>query len=208
MKARARMAAGTVALMVIVGLMPLLASANHQTVTDPNDGKGPLDVHRVAVKGKRARPKWKVVTFSGWSAQSIWDQGYGLVYLDTLGDRHFDYYGLVRSNGYALEGTLWRQRKKKGDVKMGKLQVARSNHRSFTVKIPLRKLEIPAARVYYRWYVQTITTSDVCPRSCFDRAPDDGAVTEPVPGRTSTTTIPPTIVPSVSVTPTPTPSSS
>ena len=201
----------TVAIVVVGALLatlPLIASANHQAVRDRNDTKGALDVKRVAVKGTRSRPKWQVVTFSGWSAASIWDQGYGLVYLDTFGSGRFDYYALVRSNGYSLDATLWRDRKHKRDYRVSKLHVARSTHRSFTVKIPLRKLKIPKARLAYRWYVQTIVSSGVCPRSCFDRAPDSGAVAEPIPGRKPPSTPPPTIVPSILPTPRPTPSAS
>ena len=207
MKRHARVAASLVVLFATVALLPLLASANHQDVDDANDVKGILDVKRVQVKGTRASPKWRIVTFSSWSATAIWDGGYGLVHLDTLGDEHFDYYALVRSNGYGLEATLWRHRRKSGDTRLGKLHVARSDRRSFTVKIPLRKLKIPEARLVYRWYAQTLVTSDACPRACLDRAPDAGAVTEPLAGRTPPSTTP-TIPPIPSITATPTPSAS
>jgi hypothetical protein len=198
---RERLVAAVVLVGAALTVVPLFASANHAAVRDSNDTKGVLDVRRVAVKGKRERPKWQVVTFSGWSAASVWDQGYGLVYLDTFGEGRFDYYALVLSNGYSLNGTLWRDRKKKADYRVAKLHVARANRRSFTVKIPLGKLKIPDARLTYRWYAETIVSSGACPRSCLDRAPDSGAVTEPVPGREPPTTPPPTIVPSLTVTP-------
>ena len=194
------------ALGAALGMVPMLASANHQAVRDHNDTKGVLDVRRVNVKGTRARPKWQVVTFSGWSAASIWDQGYGLVYLDTFGGGRFDYYALVESDGYSLNASLWRDRRKKSDRRTSKLHVARAGRRSFTVKIPLRKLKLPDARLTYRWYVETIMSNDVCAHPCFDRAPDSGAVAEPIPGRQPPSTPPPTIIPSL--TPTPRPSAS
>jgi hypothetical protein len=200
---KARIVAAVVVAGAAFAVLPLFASANHAPVRDSNDTKGALDVRHVKVKGTRSRPKWQVVTFSRWSAASIWDEGYGLVYLDTFGKGRFDYYALVRSDGYALEATLWRDRKKKADNRVAKLHVARSNHKSFTVKIPLRKLKLPKARLTYRWYVETIVSSEVCPRSCFDRAPDSGAVAEPIPGRKPPSTPPPTIVPSITVTPRP-----
>ena len=203
-----RVAALGIALVLLaaLALIPLLARANHQPATDRNDTRGPLDVRRVEVNGTRSKPKWRVVTFGRWGARSIWDKGYGLVHLDAFGDGHFDYFALVRSNGHGLEAALWRDRKKKDDARLGKLHVARSDRRSFTVEVPTRRLHIPQARVFYRWYVQTIAVTRNCPRSCFDRAPDHGAVTEFVRRPPPTSTLPPG--PSVSpVTPTPSPSS-
>jgi hypothetical protein len=203
---KARIAAAVVLLGAALALLPLLASANHAAVKDKNDTKGALDVKRVTVKGTRARPKWQVVTFSGWSAASIWDEGYGLVYLDTFGGGRFDYYALVSSDGYSLNASLWRDRQKKSDHRVRKLHVARATRRSFTIKIPLSRLKIPDARLTYRWYVETIMSNGACARPCFDRAPDAGAATEPIPGRKPPTTPPPTIIPSL--TPTPRPSAS
>ncbi len=123
----------------------------------------------------------------------MWDEGYGLVYFDTFGTKRFDYYALVRSDGYHLEATLWRDRKRKRDVRVSKLHVARADRRSFTVTVPLRKMKIPRSRRSYRWYVETIAVDDgACPRSCLDRAPNRGAVAEPVPGGTPLPTIVPT----------------
>lgn len=196
------------ALLASLAALPFLALANHQPATDPNDTRGPLDVRRAIVKGTRTKPKWRVTTFGRWGARSIWDKGYGLVYVDALGDEHFDHFALVRSNGYALEASLWRDRKKKDDVRVGRLHVARSDRRSFTVRIPLGRLDMPEARLFYRWYVQTIAVTRRCPRSCFDRAPDEDAVTEFVtrPGPTTTgSTIPP--IPPITPSPSASPSS-
>jgi hypothetical protein len=192
-----------VALLGGLAAIPLLAWANHQPTTDGNDTRGPLDVKRVDVKGTRSKPKWRVSTFGRWGAQSIWDKGFGLVHIDAFGDEYYDHYALVRSNGFGLEASLWRDRKRKDDVRVGKLEVARTNRRSFTVRIPLERLKIPDARVFYRWYVQTIVTG-VCPRSCFDRAPDKGAVTEFISQPPPQSTIPPTpSIPPVTATPSP-----
>lgn len=179
-------------LVTALAALPFLALANHEPATDGNDTRGPLDVRRVTVKGTRAKPKWRVSTFARWGARSIWDKGYGLVRVDALGDDHFDHYALVRSNGYALDATLWRDRKRKDDVRVGRLHVARSDRRSFSVRIPLRRLQMPDARPFYRWYVETIAVTRRCPRACLDRAPDDGSVTEVVAGPSPTTTRLPT----------------
>jgi hypothetical protein len=201
-------------LLAAVAALPLFAWANHEPATDANDTRGPLDVRLVDVNGTRSKPKWRVTTFGRWGARSIWDKGYGLVHLDAFGDDHFDHYALVRSNGFALEASLWRNRKSKDDVRLGKLHVARTNQRSFTVRVPLGRLDMPQSRLFYRWYVQTIVVTRSCPRSCFDRAPDDGAVTELVPQPEPPTSPPPTPTlspptPTLSpITPSPSPSPS
>ena len=193
--------------LLAASMVPLWAWANHEPAADGNDTRGPLDVRRVDVKGTRVKPKWRVTTYGTWGPQSIWDKGYGLVHLDAFGDEHYDHYALVRSNGFALEASLWRDRKSKDDVRVGALNVARTNKRSFTVRVPLRRLHIPDARLFYRWYVQTIVVSRSCPRTCFDRAPDDGAVTELVPQPQPTPSAPPTpSIPPVTPTPSPSPS--
>lgn len=201
MKRRSVVALVVVALAALAVALPLLASARREGLRDTNDVRGPLDVKKVGFISHRSHPKWRVTTFSRWTAASIWDTGYGLVFLDTFGNGRFDYYALVRSDGYALDGTLWRDRKKKSDRRVAKLHVARADHRSFTVTIPLRKLAIPKARLTYRWYVETIASGGPCPRTCIDRAPDKGAVTEPIPGRKAATTPPPTIIPPVTPSP-------
>jgi hypothetical protein len=189
-----------VTLLAGLAALPLLARANHQPADDGNDTRGPLDVRTVQVKGTRAKPKWRVTTFGRWGPETIWDKGYGLVRLDAFGDEHYDHYALVRSNGFALQASLWRDRRRKDDVRVVKLHVARTNKRSFTVRVPLRRLNIPDARLFYRWYVQTIVVTSACPRSCFDRAPDDGAVTELIPTGTEP---PPSPLPTPTLTVTP-----
>ncbi|HEY7873871.1 MAG TPA: hypothetical protein VIG64_01995 [Actinomycetota bacterium] len=196
------------ALMASLALAPLLAQANHQSPEDGNDTRGVLDVRRVDVKGTRSKPKWRVATSARWDARTIWDKGYALVYFDVLGNEHFDHYALVGSNGFGLEGSLWRDRRQKPDARIGALHVARSDRRSFTVRVPLRRLDIPRARLTYRWYVQTILVNGRCPRSCLDRVPNDGAVTEPVPEPNVTSPPPTPPLPSITPSLSPRPSGS
>lgn len=183
--------------------------ARHIQLEDPDDTGGLLDVRRVEVSGQE-RPKWEFITFSPWSKKRIWDRGYALVYLDTEGGNRFDKYALIRSTGFSLEGTLWRDRKVKSDVKIGKLAVWRRSDHSVTVRVPLRKLDIPVARTYYRWFTETLFSSKSCRTVCIDRVPDAGAVEEPLIETTPspTPTITPTVLPTLTPTPTESPTGS
>ncbi len=184
-----------VAFVAAAVVVPLVASARHANVVDPNDTRGALDVSLVEVEGNE-KPRWKIVTFDRWTAKQVWDKGFALVYFDTFGAERFDYYALVRSVGDGLKGTLYRDRSAKSDYAVAKLEVWRPNRRTVMVKVPLTKLNIGPDRLSYRWYVQTLMTNTNCRRVCFDRAPDEGAVEEP--------TAEPAPSPSLTVMPSPT----
>jgi len=178
--------------------VPLIASARHVDVVDPADTRGALDISRVKVQGTE-KPRWHIVTFDRWTAKQIWDKGFALVYFDAFGDDRFDHYALVRSVGDRMRGTLYRDRVKKRDYTVGRLEVWRPNRRTVVVKVPLEKLRIGSHRLFYRWYSQTLMTNTNCRRVCFDRAPDQGAIEEP------TAEPAPSPSPSVTVIPTPAP---
>lgn len=187
--------------------LPLLAVASHVDVRDGNDTRGLLDVRRIDVRGSE-RPTWNVITFSDWSVDQMFDAGYLLVRLDTFGDARYDYYALVRSDGFGMRGTLVRDRKQKPDFNVGSLDAWHPTRTSVKVRVPLRKMRIGDARVTYGWRVQTLFSSDNCPRVCIDNVPDDAAIRETIPGRgpvvTPTVTATPTVVPTDTPTPTPT----
>lgn len=185
--------------------VPLLAVAGHVEVRDADDTKGLLDVQRIDVTGSE-RPTWNVITFSGWSVARLFDAGYLLVRLDTFGDARFDYYALVRSDGSGLRGTLVRDRKRKPDFNVGALDAWHPTRSSVRVRVPLRKMRIGEQRITYGWRVQTLFSSDNCPRVCIDNIPDDRAVRETIPGRgpVATPTVTPTVVPTETPTATPT----
>ena len=189
--------------------LPLLAVAAHVDVRDGDDTRGLLDVRKVDVTGSE-RPTWNVITFSGWSVTEMFDAGYLLVRLDTFGDARYDYYALVRSDGFGMRGTLVRDRKSKPDFNAGSLDAWHPTRTSVKVRVPLRKMRIGDQRVTYGWRIQTLFSSDRCPRVCIDNIPDDRAIRETIPGRgpvvTPTVTATPTITPTE--TPTTTPSSS
>jgi len=179
--------------------LPLLATAGHETVQDGNDTKGLLDVRRVKVDYAK-RPRWTIVTWRGWTPRRVWDRGYFLVQLDTFGSDRFDYYAFVRSNGRRMIGTLVRDRVSRPDRTVSSVRAFKPSRNKLRVRFPLTKMRIGDKRLSYRWNVQTIFSSNGCPRSCFDFAPDQGAIQEPVPDR-----VPPTPTPTITETPTPDP---
>jgi hypothetical protein len=190
-----------VVLCVAALAVPWLASAQHQVVQDGNDTAGPLDVRRVKVDFTE-RPRWTIGTWNGWTVERLWDRGYFLIQLDTFSTERFDYYAFVRSTGYGMKGTLVRDRAKKPDYTVSKIKAFKSARNQLRVRFPLSKMRIGDGRLFYRWAVQTIATMNKCPTSCFDLAPNQGAVREPVPGRIKPT---PTVSPTPTITETPTP---
>lgn len=194
-----------VLLAALVGLaiaLPLLAVASHVDVRDPNDTRGVLDVRRVDVIGSE-RPTWKVITFSDWTVARLWDKGYFLVHLDTFGSARYDYYALVRSNGYRMKGTLVRDRQGEPDFNVAKLRAWHPTRTSIKVRVPLSRMRIGAQRLQYFWQIQTLFSSKPCVEICIDDAPNNGGVAEPIPGRTPEPIPNPTFSPTVMPTVTP-----
>jgi hypothetical protein len=179
-----------VAIVIASLLVPVLVWAHHVDPRDPNDTPGPLDVRRVNVV-RRSTPRFEIITWRGWTAKEIWDQGFGLVRLDTFGSSRFDYYALVRSTGTRLRGDLFRDRSRGSDRRLFALKTSKSSRRSFRVRIPLKRLRMPRSRAIYRWEVQTLFVGNRCRRTCFDFVPNQGSVRERNPFATTTTTIPP-----------------
>ena len=167
--------AGALVLALLAAGSP--AAANHTDQTDANDTRGVLDVSAVFHRHHAVPPSWEIVTFARWTPGSIWDAGYLLVWIDTLGDEDPDYYALVRSTGRGVAGSLWRDRRRK-DGFVARLRTNRANQRSVRVAVPFRKMEVGDHRTVYRWSVQTILTGGPCSRPCFDLVPDGGAQIE------------------------------
>lgn len=181
-----------------------LAMGADRGLTDPNDTPGILDVHRVVFEDLRGEaPAWTVITASGWRIGPLWDRGYVFVELDTMGREPADYYALVRSDGNALRGELYRVVTRRGrhDARVADLTVWRKGPASVSVKVPLKLMAFGANRVDYRWWVVTTLTGTKCPSTCVDRVPDEGSVQAWLPGRSPTPTPSPSVSPIPSVSP-------
>jgi len=179
-------------------LSPWASYASHADLRDRNDQRGPLDVRAVGMSSGN-QPSWTIRTWDRWSATSIWDRGFLALKYDTFGDSHFDYYALIRSDGFRLRGTLHRDYKRQADEQLRRLATARPDRASVRVKVPLGAMRFDEEFVF-RWTTATTWLSGRCEGGiCLDRAPNKGAVEEPRrPVPTPTLTVSPT--------PTPTPS--
>jgi hypothetical protein len=194
-----RVAAPFVAALVTITLVVVAAGAHHSDLEDPDDTRGKLDVKHVRFAHVGRPPFWTVVTFGEWRTAAMWDRGYIMVSLDTQGGARAEYYLLIRSVRTALEGTLWRARVHEPDAYLGSVPVKRLSRRSASVQMRLTRVTFGSSRTYYRWWVETVFTSDVCRRTCHDRAPNRDAVLQWRPGMSPT----PSPTPSPSGSPSP-----
>ncbi|HEY7400826.1 MAG TPA: hypothetical protein VH989_08000 [Actinomycetota bacterium] len=168
----------------------LTAWAALVTVQDPNDTQGLFDVRTVRFDPERP-PEWTVITFGSWTTKGVWDKGYVLVYLDTLGNHDPDYFALIRSDGDDMRADLYRDLA--NDRLLRHLIVWRNGSHQVSVRIPLRFVKIGPKRTLYRWSALTLYTSANCKVPCIDLVPDDGMVDEtlsPSPTPTPTPTSP------------------
>ncbi|MGH2699767.1 MAG: hypothetical protein ACRDJL_11315 [Actinomycetota bacterium] len=179
---KARLALITVVALTVASLSTIFASAGHRDPSDGNDRRGKLDIRRVRMWGSAHKPGWSITVFRRFSNKEMRDNGFFLIQLDTVGDVHFDYYALVGSNGRGIQGSLWRDRKKKRDRRIGKLAAwrPRDDRKTVTVRIPLSKLRTGGdTRLTYRWFVKTIFVGRGCRRVCIDRVPNKNSITDP-----------------------------
>jgi hypothetical protein len=158
------------------------ASAQTSVITDPNDATG-LDISRVTIANADTPPPiWTIRTFRRWTIHGIWDKGYFMVELDTIGGVSPEYRAVVRSDGRRMRGELFRVRSHATDVAIGALRTHKVDARSVAVSVQLSKLAFGPDRTAYKWDVLTSFASKKCPgATCFDRAPDDGSIAQPLP---------------------------
>ena len=183
-------------LLVLVPAMALtfqvLAIASHEPARDRRDVRGPLDIRGAHVSEDR-KPRWTTFTYAKWRARNIFDRGYFVIQFDTVGDPHFDYFAMIRSDGYRLQGTLHRDYRKRDDEHVVGLAVWRPGRGSLKVKIPIGRMRGGSDR-FYRWKLRSLWTGSTCQDVCIDKVPNDGAIVEPVgagPSPTPTITITP-----------------
>jgi hypothetical protein len=171
-----RAAAPFAGVLITIVLMTVVAGAHDTDFLDPNDARGKLDVKQVRLAHVPGPPTWTIVTFAEWSTAGMWDRGYIMVLLDTQGGVGAEYYLLVRSAGSALQGSLWRAHPYGPDSYLGSVPTSRPSRRSASVQMSLKRLTFGASRSFYRWWIQTVYTSDLCRRTCHDRAPNQQSV--------------------------------
>lgn len=186
---------------LVVPLLSIVAGAHDTDLLDPNDTRGALDVRQVRLAHEPGPPRWTIITFEEWRTAKMWDRGYLMVLLDTEAGAPPEYYLLVRAERSELKGSLWRVRATGPDSYLGSVPTRRYSRRSASVQVGLKRLVFGPQRTFYRWWVQTVLTSDICRRTCHDRAPDVEGVLQWRPRMSP----PPSQSPSPSESPTPAP---
>jgi len=182
----AHTAAPFVVAMVTIALVALVAGAHDTDLADPDDARGKLDVKQVRLAHQPGPPRWTIVTFGEWRTAEMWDRGYLMVLLDTQGGAGAEHYLLVRSSGTQLQGSLWRARVVGPDSFLGTVPVERWSRRSASVQVGLSRLTFGASRTFYRWWVRTVYTGELCHRTCHDVAPNGEPVLQWRPGMSPT----------------------
>lgn len=173
--------AGVLAAAVLVVAVALPVLASKLLVTDANDTTGVLDVHEVRLRDPDGSPpSWTVFTFKDWTPRSLWDRGYFLLNLDTLGTAEADYYVVVRAERTGLRAGMWRRRADAIDRRLFSVRVRRRGDNGVRMWVRLGRLPIGPKRNVYRWSVTTLFTGGVCRRTCVDLAPDAGMVEQPL----------------------------
>jgi hypothetical protein len=75
-----------------------------------------------------------------------------------------------------MQALLFRDRAAGNDRLIRSLQVWRWNKRRVAFKLKLSGLLWGPKRTFYRWSVFTTMTSEFCPSTCLDAAPNAGSV--------------------------------
>jgi hypothetical protein len=181
-----RAGASFAAALATILVMTFVAGAHDTDLVDPNDTNGKLDISAVRLGHDSGHLFWTVVTFARWGVVGMWDSGYIMVMLDTRFSAEPEYYVLIRSDGSSLLGSLWRVQATGPDSYLGTDPVRRLSGRSASVGLRLGRLSFGPKRTFYRWWVLTLFTNQVCPRTCHDRAPNRATVLQWRPGMSPT----------------------
>jgi hypothetical protein len=202
-----RRALAALGVLLVVAALALPARATRTDVDDGNDTRGLLDLRAVVLRHDHGPYTWAFQTFSRWSARRIWDAGFFVVELDTLGSPATDYVVVVRSDGRSMSADLFRRRGGGEEVHRRRLSAWRSGSRGVDVEVPRLSLRIGANRFSFFWSATSLFTGRRCAKSCTDRAPDGDTMVEELLGAASPTPSP-TVSPTTTVSPTPSPTSS
>jgi hypothetical protein len=202
-----RRAVAALGVLLVVASLALPAVATRTDVDDGNDARGLLDLRAVVLRHDHGPYAWVFQTFSRWSVRRIWDAGFFLVELDTLGSPAIDYVVIVRSDGRSMSADLFRRRSGGEEAHRRRLSAWRAGSRGVGVEVPRLSLRIGLNRLSFFWSATSLFTGRRCAKTCADRAPDGDAMVEELLG-TASPTPSPTISPSPTVSPTPSPTSS
>ncbi len=178
-----RRAIGIAALVGLLVVPARVARADHTDQTDANDVDGVLDVEEVRFRHETGPYVWVFRTYAEWTAKRIWDKGFFVVQLDTIGTSDADHLVLLRSSGREMTGELFRIRKNGSLKLMRKLDGYRAGPQGAGVAVRRRHLTIGVYRTSFFWWTASLFTSDVCRTTCIDAVPDEGTVEQELPAQ-------------------------
>lgn len=162
------------ALAVLCASTPALAE--HADQTDPNDVRGLLDLEEVRFRHERGPYVWVFKTYGAWKTKRIWDTGFLVVQLDTIGSTATDFLVVLRSVGKEVQGELFRRRRDGTEVHRRTLDGWRAGSKGGAVQVPRRWLTFGPKRTVFRWSANSLFTGDRCRSTCIDAVPDEGTV--------------------------------
>ena len=159
------------------------AACHLDSPEDPDDTTGLLDVRRIGTTFGPTTSTWTLFTHGRWKRKDMWDDGFGVVSLDTSGTGSAEYRIVirVRTNGRSMTAFLRRL----SDGRQWTLEAWRPGWRSMAVRLPMSRVSFGAGRRYYRWWGQTLFSHSGCKKAvCFDLTPwsaPNGKLIQPVP---------------------------
>jgi hypothetical protein len=138
---------------------------------DGNDTASPLDVREVDGTASPAALTFSASTHARWRTRALSDRAFFVVHLDPRTGRR--YIAVARVTRTGVAAVLLRKRSGH-DVRVAAVRAWRPDQRSVSIRIPRRRLAVPAAGAAFAWRLQTLTTTKRCPRVCIDSVPDRG----------------------------------
>ena len=169
---RAAVAVVLAAVMAVSGV----AAAEHTDQVDPNDVTGLLDIEEVRFRHDDGPYTWVFRTFARWTTKKIWDKGFFVVQLDTIGSAEADFLALLRSTGKEMHGELFRLRRDGSQRHLRSLAGWRAGAKGAGIAVPARFLEFGAHRTSFFWWTLSLYRSPRCRTTCIDAVPDEGTV--------------------------------
>jgi hypothetical protein len=168
-----------VALVLLVGLVTFTAApahADHTDLIDLDDVEGLLDLEEVRFRHDGGPYAWVFRTFAEWTTKKIWDEGFFVVRLDTMGSPEADYLALLRSTGREMQGELFRVRWDGSQKHIRSVDAWRAGRAGAGIEVPARFLTFGFHRTSFFWWTTSLVTSARCRTPCIDAVPDEGAI--------------------------------
>lgn len=168
-----RTAVTLVVLALVAGIFPAgRAVADDQTVADPDDVAGPIDVERLVQGHYFEYVLYRIDAYERWQTEVL-AGGEMVIEFDTDADPEIDQRAVLEFRGGG--GTQMRTLvyDAEGEV-IGRAVHRRPSRQS--VEIWVKRWMLGRPTTYSAFATVRTATSELCPDGCIDRVPDDGSV--------------------------------